>query len=143
MHECVHALQLNNNVRWHRAAHPMILKFNFITAGVAVLCFTGCLSWTVEDSAARYANRDAEKSGSPYRFRVTRVSGHKVLQKYRALPPSTVAAPANLEKTTADAKLQSDILAKIAQAQSDWGDMTTPSLLGVQPLGASEEKEWS
>jgi hypothetical protein len=116
----------------------MKLKFNFIAAGAAILCFTGCLSWTVEDSAARYANRDAEKSGSPYRFRVNRVSGGKALEKYRSVPPSAVVAPANLRRTTADAKLQNDVLIKIAQAQSDWGDTTTPVLLGVQPLTESD-----
>ena len=89
------------------------------------------------DGSARSVNRDAEKAGSPYRYRVHNVPGGSWLEKYRAVPPDSVSAPAGLQSTTADSTLQKDILTKIGLAQQGWGDSTSPVLLGVQPLGTS------
>jgi len=112
----------------------MNLKPKLIIAIVAALGCAGCGSTSIETSATRNANRDAETSGSPYRYHVRNSAGGKIIEKYRVVPPRTVTVPGNLEHTSADARLQINILAEIARLQRNWGDTTPPTLLGVQPL---------
>ncbi len=123
------------------ALGDLLMKQNLrlITCFAVALLFVGCASWTIQDSAARYANRDAKASGSPYRYRVRHTPQGVVLEKYRATPPSVVAVPANLQQTAGDAKLTQDILADIARLQSGWGDTTVTHLLDVQALGSTKD----
>jgi hypothetical protein len=76
-----------------------------------------------------------EAAGSPYRLRAYRVPGGTAVEKYRVIPPSPIAVPTDLQPTTANAELRTDVLNKIAALQQDWGNSNAPDLLGVKPEG--------
>jgi hypothetical protein len=118
-------------------------KVHFVTrrqvillAATVILAFTGCMNPTVTNSVRRL-NRDAERSGSPYRYRAYRVAGGTTVEKYRVIPPSPIPIPTDLRPTSANTELQRDIVAKIAIIQQGWSSTGGPSLLGVKPLAAS------
>jgi len=123
----------------------MTSRYLILLAGAAILTLTSCKNPTAVN-AVRQLNRDAERSGSPYRFRSDRVPGGTAVTRYRIIPPKPGPAPANLKATTADAELQRDILAKVLIIQQGWGDTASPSLLGVEPLasadGRSTKESW-
>ena len=123
----------------------MTYRCVILLAGSLALSFTGCKNPTATN-AIRQLNRDAERSGSPYRFRADRVAGQTVVSKYRMIPPKPSPAPASLQATAANAELQRDILAKIRYIQQGWGDIAWPTLLGVEEVaieaGRPTKESW-
>src|SRR5687768_6979451 len=109
----------------------------FTTVLIFALVASGCRSSTAQKTAAKL-NREAEASGSPYRFRAHRAGKVSALEKYRAVPPIPRPPPADLESTSADAELQRDVLGKIRFIQQGWGRIEPPVLLGVKPVSTSE-----
>lgn len=107
-----------------------------LLAATVIMTFTGCANPTAVN-AVRQLNREAERTGSPYRYRAYRVSGGSAVEKYRVIPPTPSPIPADLHPTRANAELQRAIVAKIAVIQQGWGGTVGPSLLGVKPLAAS------
>ena len=103
---------------------------------VAALLASGCRSSTAQKTAAKL-NREAEASGSVYRFRAHRAGKVSALEKYRAVPPVPRPPPADLQPTSADAELERDVLEKIRFIQQGWGRIETPVLLGVRPVNTS------
>lgn len=55
---------------------------------------------------------------------------------YRVTPPTPIAVPEDLQLSIANQQLQDDILKKIKLLQNNWGEKTTPVLLGVTARGA-------
>jgi hypothetical protein len=109
----------------------LILLIPFFIVGVFL---SGCIDPGVANGV-RSENKKLEAAGSPYRMRAYRVPNGTVVEKYRAIPPSTISAPTNLQPTTANAELRTDVLNKIAVLQQDWGNSNAPDLLGVKPEG--------
>jgi hypothetical protein len=109
----------------------------FIAVLAVALLASGCRSSMAQKTAAKL-NREAEASGSPYRFRAHRAGKVSALEKYRAVPPIPRPPPADLESTSADAELQRDVLGKIRFIQQGWGRIEPPVLLGVKPVSTSE-----
>ena len=102
----------------------------------AALLACGCRSSVAHRTAAKL-NREAEASGSSYRFRAHRAGKVSALEKYRAVPPIPHPAPTDLQPTSADTELRRDVLEKIRFIQQGWGRIETPVLLGVKPVSTS------
>jgi hypothetical protein len=108
--------------------------FLLATLFTTALFLFGCANPTVTN-AARKLNHEAEASGSPYRYRTYNMDGGTVLEKYRITPPSPTPVPANLQPTTANPELRTDVLNRIAAFQQGWGNTNAPILLGVKSEG--------
>ena len=119
---------------------------NLILLSTIVLAsFSGCTNPTTTNAVSQL-NRDAARTGSPFRYRTERVPGGTTVEKYRIVAPTPGPVPADLQPTSANAELQKDILGRIASmAAEDWGGTTAPSLAGVQqlpPSGGSIRETW-
>lgn len=102
-----------------------------------VVALASCSNPTT-GNAARQMNREAERAGSPHRYRAQSApGGSSTVQKYRVTPPVPVPVPADLAATRANAQLQKDVLAKIADIQHGWAGKAAPVLLGVKAVEAS------
>src|SRR5687767_3567501 len=71
---------------WECCLRPMTFRYIILLAGVVVLTLTSCKNPTAVN-AVRQMNRDAERTGSPYRFRAHRVPGGTAVTRYRIIPP--------------------------------------------------------
>lgn len=85
------------------------------------LFLSGCVGNPTADNAVRRLNRDAERSGSPYRWS-SEATGlfDSVVRRYLIGTPG---------KTAADAQLQADILKVIGDVEAKQGGSQTPSLI--------------
>jgi hypothetical protein len=111
-------------------------KLIFFSA-IVLAGFSGCTNPTAVN-ATRQLNREAERTGSPYRYRAYRVpGGGTAVEKYRIVAPTPGPIPDDLQPTSADAELQKDALAKIALIEQQWGSTATPALAGIQRVTTS------
>jgi hypothetical protein len=112
-------------------------KLIFLTM-IVLASFSGCTDPTATN-AVRQLNRDAERTGSPDRYRANRVpGGGTAMERYRIVAPTPCSIPDDLQPTSANADLQKDIRAKIALIEQGWDSTATPVLLGVQRIASSD-----
>jgi hypothetical protein len=109
------------------------LRLSFVLI-LAALLASGCV-FSPADVAVRRLNHQAEASGSPYRYRDQYAYGGWVVEKYRIIPPVAGPIPKDLKPTSANSQVQKDVLTNIASLQKEWGCDVAPLLLGVKPLG--------
>ena len=91
------------------------------------VCLAGCAGNPAAEIAARDTNKEFEKSGNPYRWRVENAPGafNSVMQKELIGTPSTTAA---------DAQVQADILKTIGDVEAKQGGSQTPALVETRTI---------
>jgi len=114
----------------------MRLQLSLVAILASSLFASGCV-FSTADVAVRRLNHQAEASGSPYRYRDQYIYGGWVVEKYRIIPPVPSPTPTDLKPTSASSQVQKDVLTNIASLQKDWGCDVAPLLLGVEPLGVT------
>jgi hypothetical protein len=111
--------------------------FSLMALFIVALFLSSCVDPGVANGVRR-ENKKNEAAGSPYRLRAYRVPGGTAVEKYRAIPPPPIPVPTDLQPTTANVELRTDVLNKIAGLQQDWGNSNAPILLGVKSEGVAQ-----